>query len=573
MNIRSEISALVVDKEEHVPAFTNYLVEREFLDPIKLKLFRSDKPLDSNSLLKQLWRSTTLSSHEFANEVAAFFGFRRMTLLQLMEFRSLADRFAPRFLREASIFPFETRDGTISLAVGDPADAEALRAAEIVLGAPFEIVTASFEDIATVLGDKLDPDEAAGGGREPEVGTADESVDNLRDLASGAPVVRAVNDLIEKAVELRASDIHIEPFRDGLTVRMRVDGLLRTVAAPAHLRPQALVSRVKILAGLNIAERRLPQDGAARLQAARTDIDVRVATMPTQHGESAVIRLLPRDRGLLDIPRLGLAPNDEGKVRRLLDLPHGMIAVTGPTGSGKTTTLATMLSALNLPSRKILTIEDPVEYQIPGVNQSQVKPAIGLTFAAAMRAFVRQDPDVIMVGEVRDAETASIAVHAALTGHLVLTTLHTETSTAAVPRLIDLGVEAFLLKSTLRAVIAQRLVRLLCDPCKTQRRLTGADFDADPRLTALGFKIGETLFSPKGCERCGGVGYRGRVGVFEVLDVTGEVRELIGSNAASGALDAAAMRTGMTSMIDDAVGKSRSGMTSVAEALRVTTIR
>jgi general secretion pathway protein E len=496
-----------------------------------------------------------------------------VTLLQLTEFRSVADRFAPRFLRDASIFPFETSDGTISLAAGDPADAEALRAVEIVLGAPFEVVTASFEDIAAVLGDKLADDDAARDVRERAVGTADESVDNLRDLASGAPVVRAVNDLIEKAVELRASDIHIEPLRDGLTVRIRVDGLLRTVAAPVHVPPQAVVSRVKILAGLNIAERRLPQDGATRLRAARSDIDIRVATMPTQHGESAVLRILPRDRGLLDIPKLGLSASDERMLRGLLNLPSGMIAVTGPTGSGKTTTLATMLSALNSPSRKILTIEDPIEYEIPGVNQAQVKPAIGLTFATAMRAFVRQDPDVIMVGEVRDAETASIAVHAALTGHLVLTTLHTETSTAAVPRLIDLGVEAFLLKSTLRAVVAQRLVRLLCDRCKTQRTLSAADFDDDPRLAAMGFKIGEPLFSPKGCEHCGGVGYRGRSGVFEVLDVTGEVRDLIGPNAESRALDAAAMKAGMTTMIDDAVSKCRSGATSPAEALRVTAIR
>ena len=447
------------------------------------------------------------------------------------------------------------------------------RRLRLVFGRPFEIVTASFEDIATILGDKLDFDaDAAAGGREKE-GGADENIDNLRDLASGAPVVRAVNDLIEKAVELRASDIHIEPFRNGLNVRMRVDGLLRATPAPSHVLPQALVSRVKILAGLNIAERRLPQDGAARLRAAQADIDIRVATMPTQHGESAVIRLLPRDRGLLDIPKLGLAPSDERKLRRLLDLPHGMIAITGPTGSGKTTTLATMLSVLNSPSRKILTIEDPVEYEIPGINQSQVKPAIGLTFAGAMRAFVRQDPDVIMVGEVRDGETASIAIHAALTGHLVLTTLHTDTSTAAVPRLIDLGVEPFLLKSTLRAVIAQRLVRVLCDRCKTERNLTAADLEGDPRLAPLGLKIGETIFEPKGCERCGGVGYRGRVGVFEVLDVTGEVRDLIGPNAESGALDAAAMKAGMTTMIDDAVGKCRIGATSVAEALRVTTIR
>jgi general secretion pathway protein E len=574
MNIQSTLGPSLQKKEGHVADFASHLLQRKLLDQVKFREFSSPDSFDSVSQLKRLWKLTDLSSHEFANEVAAFFGLRKLTLLELAELRSAADRFAPRFLRESSMFPFETLDGTFALAVADPADAQALQAAEIVLGPAFEIVTASFEDIATVLGDKLEADDTtAAGGRAREAGVADESVDNLRDLASGAPVVRAVNDLIEKAVELRASDIHIEPFREGLSVRMRVDGLLRATPAPAHVLPQALVSRVKILAGLNIAERRLPQDGAARLQAARTDIDIRVATMPTQHGEAAVIRLLPRDRGLLDIPRLGLAPRDEKKVRRLLDLPHGMIAVTGPTGSGKTTTLATMLSALNLPSRKILTIEDPVEYEIPGINQSQVKPAIGLTFAAAMRAFVRQDPDVIMVGEVRDAETASIAVHAALTGHLVLTTLHTETSTAAVPRLIDLGVEAFLLKSTLRAVIAQRLVRVLCDRCKTQRSLTDSDFDADPRLTALGFRVGEAVFSPRGCERCGGVGYRGRVGVFEVLDATAEVRNLIGTEAESGALDAAAMRAGMTTMMDDAVSKCRVGATSVAEALRVTTIR
>ena len=469
MNDQSRIDISVSEKEQRNTAFADRLIQRGLLERDNVESFSSEDSYHSRHSLRRLWKSTDLTSHEFANEVSAFFGLRKLTLLDLADVRSLADRFAPRFLREASIFPFETSEGTLAAAVGDPADVEALQAVEIVFGAPFEILTASFEDIATVLGDAIDAsDMTAAGGRQREAARGEEDVDNLRDLASGAPVVRAVNDLIERAVELRASDIHIEPFRHGLNVRMRVDGLLRAVSAPAHVLPQALVSRVKILAGLNIAERRLPQDGAARLQAARADIDIRVATMATQHGESAVIRLLPRDRGLLDIPKLGLAPSDEGKVRRLLDLPHGMIAVTGPTGSGKTTTLATLLSALNSPSRKILTIEDPVEYEIPGINQSQVKPAIGLTFAAAMRAFVRQDPDVIMVGEVRDAETASIAVHAALTGHLVLTTLHTETSTAAVPRLIDLGVEPFLLKSTLRAVIAQRLVRLLCDRCKTR---------------------------------------------------------------------------------------------------------
>jgi general secretion pathway protein E len=306
---------------------------------------------------------------------------------------------------------------------------------------------------------------------------------------------------------------------------------------------------------------------------ARSEIDIRVATMPTQHGESAVIRLLPRDRGLLEIAKLGFSRADETKVRHALDLPHGMIVITGPTGSGKTTTLATMLTALNAPHRKILTIEDPVEYEIPGVNQSQVKPAIGLTFATAMRAFVRQDPDVIMVGEVRDAETASIAIQAALTGHLVLTTLHTETAAAAAPRLIDLGVEGFLLKSTLRMALAQRLVRVLCERCRSRRELEVDDLDRDPRLRVCGLEVGDSVFEPVGCERCGGAGYRGRVGVFEAMEVLGEVRELIGPGVDSHSLDQAAMRDGMTTMISDAIAKCRSGVTSVAEALRVTTVR
>jgi len=379
--------------------------------------------------------------------------------------------------------------------------------------------------------------------------------------------------MIEKAMELRASDIHIEPFRNGLVVRMRVDGLLRAVAAPANALPQALISRIKILAGLNIAERRLPQDGAARLKVARSEIDIRVATMPSQHGESAVIRLLPRDRGLLELAKLGLLAKDEKTMRQLLALPHGLIIVTGPTGSGKTTTLATMLSLLNDPSRKILTVEDPVEYEIQGVNQSQVKPSIGLTFAAAMRAFVRQDPDVIMVGEVRDPETASISIHAALTGHLVLTTLHTETAAAAVPRLLDLGVEGFLLKSTLRAVIAQRLVRILCDRCKKKRILESADLADDPRYEALGFKAGDCVHEPVGCERCGSVGYRGRCGVFEILEMKNEVYELVRPDADARAIDLAARRAGMTTMIGDAVAKCRSGITSATEVLRVTTVR
>ena len=533
--------------------------------------FDSSEARRTGKPLQKLWQLTELSAHDFADEVARFFALPRLGLHELMSAHSLADRFSQRFLRESAIFACQTAEGRPRLVVGDPTDAAAVRAAEIVLGGPLDIAVASFEDIATVLGARLE--EKATAAESATLARADDDVESLRDLASGAPVVRAVNDLLERAVELRATDIHIEPFQSGLVIRMRVDGLLRIIPTPAGALPQAVISRVKILAGLNIAERRLPQDGAARLRIGRIDVDIRVATMPTQHGESAVMRLLPKDRALLDIGKLGMASADEARITRLLALPHGMIVITGPTGSGKTTTLATMLSILNETSRKILTIEDPVEYEIEGINQSQVKPAIGLSFATALRAFVRQDPDVIMVGEVRDSETAHISVHAALTGHLVLTTLHTETAASALPRLLDLGVEGFLLASTLRGVIAQRLVRVLCDRCKRPHQLSKEDFEADPRHATLGFKIGETLHKPVGCERCGGTGYRGRNGVFEIIEMNEEVRGLIGANTKSVEIERAELRNGMTTMLDDAVAKCRGGITSPAEALRVVALR
>jgi general secretion pathway protein E len=524
--------------------------------------------------LHKLWELTELSANDFADEVAQFFKVPRVPLPDLLAAEPLVKQFSRRFLREMTVFPYRAADGKTVLAVADPSDTAAVRAAGIVLGDGINVTVASFEDITTVLNQRLgEEDAAAATGADAAPQVADDDIESLRDLASGAPVVRAVSDLFEKAYELRASDIHIEPFRAGLTIRFRVDGLLRVIPTPAGVLPQAIISRIKILAGLNIAERRLPQDGAARVRVARAEFDVRVAIMPTQHGESAVIRLLAKDRGLVGIEKLGFSPPDEVKLRELLALPHGIIIVTGPTGSGKTTTLATVLNILNEPTRKILTIEDPVEYEIPGINQSQAKPAIGLTFAAAMRAFVRQDPDVIMVGEIRDAETAHIAIHAALTGHLVLTTLHTETAAAAVPRMLDLGVEGFLLKSTLRAVLAQRLVRQLCDRCKVPKTLTEADIIADPRYATLGFKAGDKLHEPGRCERCGGTGYRGRIGVFEVLQVNEEIRKLVTNTTDATSIDKVAMASGMTTMFDDGVFKCRAGLTSPSEVLRVTTVR
>src|ERR1700736_1806185 len=441
--------------------FRQHLLEKYSL-PARARA-RVESPVGSTLTrpLRELWEGTDLSAAEFADEVSDYFGVVGPTLPQFLAATPCLDGFSRRFLRESTIFPLRAANGGYRIAVADPSDTAAVRAAEIVFGEPVEVAVGSFEDITTVLDQRIEADGAmAEEGARGSSQQSDDDIESLRDLASGAPVVRALNDLVERAVELRASDIHIEPFRTGLVIRMRVDGLLRAMPVPSGISPQALISREEILAGLNIAERRLPQDGAARLRVGRSELDVRVAIIPTQHSESAVIRLLPRDRGLLEMGRLGLAARDEQIMTRLLALPHGMIVVTGPTGSGKTTTLATMLSILNEPTRKIITVKDTVEYEISGINQSQVKPSIGLTFATAMRSFVRQDPDVIMVGEIRDAETAHIAIHAALTGHLVLTTLHTETAAAAVPRLLDLGVEGFLLKSTLRAVIAQRLVRI-----------------------------------------------------------------------------------------------------------------
>ncbi|MBB5048560.1 general secretion pathway protein E [Rhodopseudomonas rhenobacensis] len=498
---------------------------------------------------------------------------QRLNLQQLLACGVILEGFSPRFLRESKIIPFRDAGGRYHVALADPCERAAIRAAELVFGEPVGVVVGSFEDITTVLEKQLNAEAADDSGvAQISEKQSDDDVESLRDLASGAPVVRALNDLFERAVDLRASDVHVEPFRDRLVVRLRIDGLLR--AAPQLDVPaQALISRIKILAGLNIAERRLPQDGAARIRVGRSELDIRVATMPTQHGETAVIRLLPRDRGLLELGKLGLGAADEATLNRLLALPHGMIVVTGPTGSGKTTTLATMLSILNETTRKILTIEDPVEYEIPGINQSQVKPSIGLTFATALRSFVRQDPDVIMVGEIRDAETAHIAVHAALTGHLVLTTLHTETAAAAVPRLLDLGIEAFLLSSTLRAVVAQRLVRVLCDRCKAPHVVGSDDLERDPRFEMLGFQHNETVFEAVGCDRCSGTGYRGRHGAFEVLEMTNQMRKLVRPGTDSDTLDRAAIAAGMTTMLQDAVAKCRAGTTTVSEVLRVTTIR
>jgi general secretion pathway protein E len=511
---------------------------------------------------------TKLTPSAFADELAAFYGYTRVQRGDLLSGQFAGEKMSWRFLREHRLFPFEDRSGALALALAFPTDRETVRAVEVALRRPVAIMVSTSDDIDAALATKLEtskPSPAIAA----ESAASEDDLDDLRDLARGAPVVRAIDDLLRLAVEQRATDLHIEPFGQSLQVRLRVDGLLRAIPAPPMTMAKGLLSRLKIMAGLNITERRLPQDGRARIVINGAEIDLRVATSPTMYGESGVIRLLRKGSGVVSLDKLGLSQRDEAILRTTLQSPFGMIVVTGPTGSGKTTTLAASLAYINEPSRKILTIEDPIEYQIPGINQTQIHPAIGLTFATALRSFLRHDPDVIMVGEMRDSETAHIGVHASLTGHLVLTTLHTNTAAGAITRLIDMEVESFLLGSCARAIVGQRLVRVLCEHCKEEHTLSITDVANDSRYAALGLAAGETIFRPKGCEWCGFSGFRGRKGVFEIIEVTPTVRRAIGRKTDAMELEQVARDEGMITMIEDGVAKCRSGLTTVDEIFRV----
>lgn len=527
---------------------------------------------------RTLLEQSLLEPAAFADAVAGFHGLPRALLAEMRAGRALIDQFSTRFLRECAVLPYGSDGDGIILAVADPSDAAVLRTIELTLGRACTLKVAAFDEIELVLREAIGREEAAAPADEAAGADAmtrgeDDDLDSLRDMASGAPVVRLVNELLERAIEVRATDIHIEPFRGQLQIRLRVDGLLRALPSPPPELARAIVSRIKIMASLNIAERRLPQDGRARARVGSLDIDLRVATMPTAHGEAAVLRILERNQRLLDFARLGFGDRDRAVLERHLEAPHGMIVVTGPTGSGKTTTLASALARLNSPIRKILTIEDPIEYEIRGVNQTQVKPAIGLTFATALRSFLRQDPDVIMVGEMRDGETAKIGVQASLTGHLVLTTLHTNTAAASITRLIDMGVEPFLLASTMRCVIGQRLVRVLCADCRRMAPVSAETMARDTRFAAVGLKAGDLVGEQVGCDRCAGTGFRGRLGVFEIIEVTERIGRLIGTGADDATLEREARADGTTTMIEDGVAKCRAGLTSIEEVLRVTVSR
>jgi type II secretion system protein E len=398
---------------------------------------------------------------------------------------------------------------------------------------------------------------------------ADEALDvaDLQKMAQEELIIQLVNLILNQAIQDRASDIHVEPFERELRVRYRVDGILHDASAPPKRLHPAIVSRIKILSDLNIAERRLPQDGRMRLQAAGRQIDVRVSTIPSLYGESVVMRILDRSSALLTLEELGMRSDALSRFRQLISSPHGILLVTGPTGSGKTTSLYAALNGIYSRERKIITIEDPVEYQLNGVVQMQVQPHIGLTFAGGLRHIVRQDPDVIMVGEIRDGETAEIAIHAALTGHLVLSTLHTNDAAGAVSRLLDMGAEPYLVASSLIGSIAQRLVRVICRACRTE---VPRDHEMWQQAALLGPELARgPLYYGTGCEECKGYGYRGRSGIYELLPVDEAVQQMIVQRLPAGEIRQYAMRRGMTTLLGDARQKVLDGTTTVSELLRV----
>ncbi len=484
------------------------------------------------------------------------------------------DGLSSRFIRENRVIPLELKNSVLKVLMADTGESDVIDALRVALSAEVQVFGGDEKTIEEYITRYYGQDSQNINKIIENIDettfeyTSDEGEDvgHLKDLAAEAPIIKLVNILIARALESRASDIHIEPFDDELIIRYRIDGVLHNVeTAPKRLQA-AIVSRIKIMAKLNIAERRLPQDGRIRIKVGNKEIDLRVSTIPVLHGESIVMRILDKEDIVIDLERLGFSDEILARFHKLIQKPNGIVLVTGPTGSGKTTTLYGAMDKINSPDLKIITVEDPVEYQLKGINQIQVKPTIGLNFADALRHIVRQDPDVIMIGEIRDLETAEIAVQSALTGHMVFSTLHTNDAPSAITRLMDIGVESFLLSSTIRGILAQRLVRVICPHCREK------DPSQVSREEMAPFEIGPDidLYRGKGCEKCTFTGYYGRTGVFELLIVDDDMRRLILRNADANELRRLAKDHGMKTLFQDGAAKIAQGITTLSEVYRVT---
>jgi general secretion pathway protein E len=484
------------------------------------------------------------------------------------------DGISLRFIRENRIIPLELREDVLSVLMADPDNRAAIDALKVAVTPRIEVYAGDEAMIGEYINRFYGKDaqdfnqiiETIGESGLEYVREDEEDAERLKDIAAEAPIIRLVNLFITRAVESRASDIHLEPYEREMKVRYRIDGILYDIETAPKRFQAAIISRIKIMAKLNIAERRLPQDGRIRLRVNEREIDLRVSTIPVMHGESVVMRILDKEQIVIDLAQLGFLDDTLSTFNQLIGRPHGIILVTGPTGSGKTTTLYGALDRINSPEKKIITVEDPVEYQIKGINQIQVKPQIGLNFNNTLRHIVRQDPDVIMIGEIRDIEAADIAIQAALTGHLVFSTLHTNDAPSAMTRLLDIGVEHYLLSSTVRGILAQRLVRMICPHCRE------ADVQAmsTEDLQSLGIDGHAVLYRGKGCEQCSQTGYFGRTGIFELLLVSDEIRKIIAKKGDAPQIREAATAQGMRTLLEDGIRKVVLGRTSLAEVLRVT---
>jgi general secretion pathway protein E len=482
------------------------------------------------------------------------------------------------FARRYRVLPLKAEEGSVIVATTDPLETVPLDDLRLLLGLPVKPVLTSGTSLLTCLNRVYDEAASPAGAEQvmediaasenlEQLAYALDEPQDLLDATDEAPIIRLVNSVLFQAVRQRASDIHFESFERGLVVRYRIDGVLYPVLTPPKHLQASIIARLKILAGLNIAEKRLPQDGRFTIRTAGKDVDLRVSVLPTAHGERVVLRLLEKENKLLNLSEMGFSSDRLNVIHQLIQLAHGIILVTGPTGSGKTTTLYAALSHINAPDKNIITVEDPIEYQLLGIGQMQVNPKINLTFAAGLRSILRQDPDVIMIGEIRDRETAEIAIHASLTGHLVFSTLHTNDAASAATRLIDMGIEPFLVASSVVAVLAQRLVRKVCKDCQQAYQ------PEDEELIRLGIVPSKTrlaFYRGPGCAGCSQTGYRGRTGIYELLVMDDEIRRLIGAKSDATAIKQAAIAKGMITLKDDGANKVFHGITTTEEVMRIT---
>ena len=549
------------------------LQERNKLSASELKKAeRVQKTSLGESLPQLLVKLGLCSELDVADAFVESGHFEKVTPDQYPLEMQLPETVSLRFLKNYHIIGLQHTNDAMTVAMMDPEDQFTINGLRLATGKPIIAKVGLLSEIDAALDvqygeDKSKMDKLIADSATDDLG--EEDLAHLKDLASEAPVIKMVNLIMQRAIETKASDIHIEPFEQSLKIRLRIDGVLQEIDAPNVKSTAAVISRIKIMAKLNIAERRLPQDGRIKVQMIGKELDLRVSTIPTMHGESVVIRLLDKENTVLDFAALGFAGRHLQQFIDVLSLPHGIILITGPTGSGKSTTMYAALKQLNTPERKIITVEDPVEYQMEGINQIQAKPQIGLTFASALRSIVRQDPDVIMIGEMRDLETARIAVQSALTGHLVLSTLHTNDAAGGITRLLDMGLEEYLLTSTVNGILAQRLVRKLCPSCK-KGAIASPEIVKDLRLQRFAPNGEIVLYQPIGCSACSNTGYRGRLAIIEFLPMTDPIRKLIMAHEEAGAIQKLAITEGMQTLYENGLVKVIEGITTLEEVMRVT---